>query len=62
MLMIATTSRKAIATGITLTSTNSASASPAKPRARVLAEVIPEAITAKAIMNVRNGRLKALLT
>ncbi len=43
-------------------STNSASASPPNPRARVLADVIPEAITAKATMKVRNGRLKALLT
>ena len=59
-LMIAMTIRNAIATGITRTSTNSPRASPAKPRASVAAEVIPDAITAKATMNVKNGRWKAL--
>ena len=61
MLISATTIRNAIATGITRTSTNSARASPAKPRASVLAEVIPDAITAKATMKVKKGRWKALL-
>ena len=59
-LIRATTIRKAIATGITRTSTNSPSASPANPRARVLAEVMPDAITANATMNVKNGRWNAL--
>ncbi len=61
-LIRATTSMKTIATGMTLTSTKAERASPPKPRASVLAEVIPDAITAKAIMNVRNGMLNALLT
>ena len=62
MFTIATTIRKAIATGITPTSTNSARASPPKPRASVLAEVIPEAMTANATMKVTNGRLNARFT
>ena len=62
MLISATTIRKAIATGRILTSTNSLSASLPKARASVLAEVIPDAITAKAIMKVKNGCLNARLT
>ncbi len=61
-LIRAMTSMNAIATGITLMSTNAESASPPNPRASVLAEVMPDAMTAKAIMKVRKGMSKALLT
>ncbi len=61
MLSAATATRKAIETGITGMSVPSRCASepPEKPRASVEAEVIPEAITAKATMKVKNCRPNA---
>ncbi len=53
-LSAATSSRKTIETGTTGMSTNTARLSPEKPRASVLADVIPEAMTAKATMKVKN--------
>ena len=62
MFSAATQIRKPIETAITGTSESirAESESPAKPRARVEAEVIPEAITAKATMKVKNWIPKAL--